>query len=137
MTTNGLATAEQLMGATAGKRRFKELTLPICGLRVRIRSLTEGEVSRYQGALLSRRGRGIVSGRITEANRRLVVLCLVDAKANRLFKDSDADKLKEWDGADVQFLADECTTFCGLDRDDLEALVGNSDETPAAASPTK
>lgn len=148
MTTSGtngqLASREQLLTATQGKRRFKggdddpgdPIVLPVAGMRMRIRSLTEGEVSRWQRQALSSRGRGMIAQRIADGNRRLIVLCAVDDKANTVFKPADAVTLAEWDSMDTSYLADQCNRHCGLDPDDLEALVKNSEETHAAASPT-
>ena len=53
---NGWATREQLLSATAGTRRFAEVTLPVSGLRARIRSLTERDLSEYQSATLGTGG---------------------------------------------------------------------------------
>lgn len=128
---NGLATAEQLMAAT-GKRRFKELSLPTSGLRVRIRSLTERELSRYQSATIASSGTGLKRSKLEDASRRLILLCLVDHDGNQLLGNDDLLKLADWDAADTSFLYDECAKHCGINRSDIEDLVKNSDEIPAA-----
>ena len=124
---NGLATAEQLMAA-AGKRRFKELSLPISGLRVRIRSLTEREVSRYQSATIATSGVGLKRSKLEDAGRRLIVLCLIDRDGNRLLNDGALAGFDEWDSADSGFLYGECAAWCGLDQKDIEDLVKNSEQ---------
>ncbi len=129
---NGLATAEQLMAAT-GKRRFKELTLPISGLRVRIRSLTEREVSRYQSATIASRGTGLKRSKLEDASRRLIVLCLVDHDGNQLLNDGALAGFDEWDSADSGFLYEESANWCGLSQQDIEGLVGNSEGTAAVS----
>lgn len=142
--TNGLAGREELLGATQGKRRFKggdddpgdPIILPVAGMRVRIRSLTEGEVSRWQQQAMAKRGTRAVPERIADANRRLIALCMVDGQGNVLLKPGDTVRLSEWDSKDSVYLADECNRHCGLDPEDLEALVKNSGETHAASSPT-
>jgi len=127
---NGLATVEQLMAAI-GKRRFKELTLPTSGLRVRIRSLTERELSQYQSATIASGGTGLKRSRLEDATRRLIVLCSVDRDGNLLLKDVDLPRLADWDAADTSFLYEECAKHCGINRSDIEDLVKNSEEMPA------
>ncbi len=129
---NGLATAEQLMAAT-GKRRFKKLSLPISGLRVRIRSLTEKEVSRYQAATIATSGVGLKRSKLEDASRRLIVLCLVDLDGNRLLNDGALAGFDDWDSADSGYLYSECAAWCGLDQKDIEDLVGNSEGTAAVS----
>lgn len=135
--TNGqLASRDELRAATSGKRRFDVVTLPVSGLNVRIRSLTEGEMSRWQKAAMSSRGRGMLAQKIADSNRRLIVLCVVDDKANVMFSAADAVQLSEWDSADTNYLANECNRHCGLDPEDMEMLVKNCDEISGADSPT-
>jgi hypothetical protein len=130
--TNGLATAEQLM-AVAGKRRYYELTLPTSKLRVRIRSLTERELSKYQTATIASAGTGIKRSRLEDATRRLIVMCLVDGEGNQVFTDADVPKLADWDAADTSCLYDDCAKHCGINRQDIEDLVGNSEGIPAGS----
>lgn len=127
---NGLATAAMLLAVKTG-RRYKEVDLPVCELKVRIQSITEHELAAYQGETLSKRGGGtsLSRNRMADANRRLIVLCLVDAAGNRLLHDSHVKQLAEWDAADTQSLYDECATHCGINTRDIEDLAKNSAET--------
>jgi hypothetical protein len=129
---NGLATRDELLSAPAGKRRFAKVALPVSGLRVRIRSLTELELSRYQSAMLAPGG-GIKRSKLDDASRRLIVLCVVDGEGNPLFQDSDLQALADWDSADSGHLYDECAKHCGINRQDIEDLVKAS-ESMAAGS---
>ena len=134
---NGLATAEQLMAvAGTGKRRFRDLSLPTNGLRVRIRSLTERELSRYQSATIASGGTGLKRSKLEDASRRLIVLSLVDHDGNQLLGNGDADRLADWDAADTSFLYDECAKHCGINRSDIEDLVKNSEQTAGALVPS-
>jgi hypothetical protein len=99
---NGLATANQLFNSV-GRRRYEELTIPTSGLRVRIRSLTERELSRYQSATIASTGTGLKRSKLEDASRRLIVLCLVDGEGNPLLRDRDVARLAEWDSADTSF----------------------------------
>ena len=73
--TATLASADQLFAPC--KRRHKTLTLPVAGHEVRIRSLSERELSAFSTGAMSKSGNANLS-RIESANRRLIVLCLVD-----------------------------------------------------------
>lgn len=127
---NGLATREQLLSATTGKRRHEKVTLPISKLRVRIRSLTERELSAYQSATLGTGG-GVKKSKLEDASRRLIVLCVVDDEGNQVFQNADVGALANWDAADSGYLYDECAKHCGINRQDIEDLVKNSESIPA------
>jgi hypothetical protein len=130
-----LASAEQLF-AMAGKRRFTETTLPVAGATVRIRSLTERELSTFQARIVSAKDARQRSARLMEANRRLIAMCLVDADGNALLADADLDRLAELDAADSQALYDACAAHTGINKADVEDLVKNSETTPPSGSPS-
>lgn len=132
--TNGLASVEQLFSGKL-KRRYKVVELPVSEHKVRIQSLSESEVSEYQAATVASSGMGLRRERLKDSNRRLIVLCLVDQAGNRILGKSHIAKLAEWDGADAGFLYNECVTHCGLNRDDIEDLVKNSEGTIVVDSP--
>ena len=125
---NGLATAEQVMAAARKKRRFKNHTLPISGLKMRMRSLTEGEISRYQSVTVANSGVGLKRSKLEDASLRLIVLCLVDGDGNQLLKDNAVTDLTGWDHADSGSLYEECAKHCGINRSDIEDLVKNSEQ---------
>ncbi len=130
--TNGLATADELCGGGL-KRRFCEKTLPFKGCKVRIRSLSEGEMGSYQDKL-SRVGRQggveIIPGALKTANRRLIVLCLVDEQGNTILRNNHVGAMADWDAADVNYLYTACCEHCGVSREDLDQIVKNSAEAP-------
>ena len=135
-TTNGeLATFEQLI-ASSGKRRFDVVTAPVCGLRFRMRSLTEREVSNYQAVVQSARDDQSRQVRLSAANRRFLALCLVDDVGNPIVPADQVGKLAELDAADSAFLYDQCVRHSGITAQDLQDLVGNFDETTPSDSPT-
>jgi len=132
---NGLATLEQLFSKPT-RRRYKLLDpLPVSGHRLRIRSLTEGEMSRYQSATIASGGTGLRKSRLEDANRRLIKLCVVDGEGNPLLEDSHLEKLTDWDSADTTFLYDECASHCGVNRRDVEDLVKKSEKIHVEDSP--
>ena len=132
-----LASREELLTKFGRKvRRFCEVKLPVSGATVRIRSLTEGELSAYQGKMMDRKGRGFDPAGMKSSNRRLFVTCMVDKAGNRLFSNHDADKLVDMDAADASVLYEACLEHCGIDRADLGDLEKNSEVTSEDSSPS-
>ena len=133
----GLATEADLFGSKK-KRRYRggdvdpgdRLVLPVEGKRVRIRSLTEGEFTAYDNAIVGTRGQ-LRAERLQDAARRLIVLCLVDAAGNRLLGPGHVARLKGWDSADVQYLYRECVAHVGSSTEDIEETIKNSEGAPA------
>lgn len=131
-----LATRDDFLGRFGRvQRRYKSDKLPVSGLAVRIRSLTEGELSGYQRRLLARSGRGLDPIAMASANRKLFVLSLVDANNERLFSDADAEKLIDMDAADASYLYDSIQQHLGVDPQDLGETEKNS-EKPKGGSET-
>ena len=135
MSETGLATFEQLVSAS-GKRRFCETTLPVSGVRVRLRSLTERELSAYQARVVSAQNDAQRAARLEQANRKLIALCLVDQDGNPLVPAGEDRQLAELDAADTSHLYDECAKHVGINTTDIEDLVKNSEMTPPSDSST-
>ena len=114
--------------STAFKRRFTVAgPLPINCKKFRLQSLSEGELSSYQAMAVGKDG--FKPARMEDANRRLIVRCVVDAEGNRLMTDAQATQLMQWDSADTSYLYNECARHVGLKRDEIEDLVKNCDMT--------
>ena len=109
------------------KRRYTYVEIPELELRVRIQSLTEKEKSEYETQILSKTGRGISRSRLIDATRRLVALCVVDDKGNRLFASAEVSDLAEVDALVISRIAAECEQHVGMKEGDIEELVGNSE----------
>jgi hypothetical protein len=127
-----LTPAAELFGKPY-KRRFKTVELPISGARVRIRSLTERELSAHQASTYVPQGGDlkVSRARLEDGTRRYLALCLVDGDGNRLVTSADAGKFADWDSADTSYLYNECAAHTRTKPEDLEALVKNSEPTPA------
>lgn len=104
------ATRDQFL--SAGKRRFKDVTLPISGLTVRIRSLSELEFSEFQQANYDKAGNRI-KGRIVDARARLACLCVCDAAGNPIFLPGDEQELMQFDSADMAHLWEQIWAHIG------------------------
>lgn len=130
-------TREELLTAFGtAKRRFRLVALPVSGVTVRIRSLTEGELSAYQRRLFAKGGRGLDPTAMQSANRRLFVLCIVDGDGNRLFTNDDENRFADMDAADASKLYEECAEHCGIDRTDLGDTSKNSEATAGDSAPS-
>lgn len=130
---NGYATREQFL--RPAERRYKDVELPISGLKVRIRSLMELEKEQYESETMNRKG-GLRQDMLKNARRRLVVLCLSDENGSPLLTPNDVDALGKLDGVDIGVLQDECMVFCGFREGDIEGLVKNSSGVHDEDSPT-
>ena len=128
-----IAGAAQMFGKPS-VRRFKDLDpLPVRGLVCRIRSLTEREVSSYQTEVISSSGTGMRKDKLRSAERRLISKSLVDGSGQPYVTGKHLVEMAEWDYADIGFLYTEIAKHVGLNKDDIENLVKNSEKTPADA----
>lgn len=131
---NELATAEDLCGGGEAPRRYRLETIPFTGKKVRIRSLRESEMGSYQDKLTRASrdgGMSIVPAMLKTAERRLIVLCLVDKDGNQLLRNNHVGAMSDWDAASVNYLYTACSEHCGVSRADIEQLIKNSAEAHA------
>jgi hypothetical protein len=128
-----IATADDLFGKPRCRRYTITDPLPIAGYRVRLRSVTEREFADYQLAVMKSSGKGFREERMRDATRRLIQLCVVDSSGNQIISDAQRTEMGEWDAADTAFLYGECVKHCGIDKDDIEGLVKNSEKTPVGS----
>ena len=135
IVSDGFASAAQLQAAT-GKRRYDDTICPVSGLRVRFQSLKEVELAEYETQVVRTTGRGLRTDRLADATRRFLVLCLVDGVGNRLYRNDQADQLKEWDSLDTQHLFEVCRKHVDLGREDIGDLVKNSESVAVADTPS-
>jgi len=135
-TTTKLATLDDILACANGNRRFREVTLPVSALTVRIRSLTEREASNYQAHVFSAANQQTRTNRLKAANRLLIALCVVDAEGNRLIPDDRANDIADMDWKDAEHLYAVCAAHSGMSSADVEDLVKNSEPTAPPSSPT-
>lgn len=134
------ASKEQFIAANRNtKRRYRPVNLPVCGLKVRIQSMMEEELTSYQATFMRRDGRGMIPSKVKAATRALFVRCMVDGNGDRMFSldDVDADFFRNMDTKDSGILYTECKDHCGLDDSDVGVSEGsekNSEKTSADVS---
>lgn len=93
--------------------RYTTVDLPVCGLTVRIRSLTELERTQYENSRYSRDGK-LIPGRLEDAKARLICLCAVDDSGAQLLKAGDEQAVLQMDSADTAALYDACWDHVGF-----------------------
>ena len=116
-------------------RRYIDVELD-AGLTVRIQSLTEKEKSAYETQLIAKSGRGIIHDRLQDATRRLIAICLVDEKNDRIFSNSDIDKIGELDSFVSSRIYDAAQEHCGFNKNDIETTVKNCERISVVDSPS-
>jgi len=108
------------------ERRYIDLELADAGITVRIQSLSEKEKSTYETRLIAKSGRGILRERLQDATRRLIALCLVDDKNERIFLDSDVNQIGDMDSFVSSRIYDACQEHCGFNKGDIQDTVEKS-----------
>ena len=130
---NGYATAAQLIGNS--KRRYTETPTP-SGLKVRLQSLSEGEMSAVEADKFDYKNGGLNREAVLLGRARLIAACAVDVEGNRIFDESDVEKIAiNMDSRDAIAIFRACNEHTGLDED-FEALVKNSSATGDDDSPS-
>lgn len=121
------ATASDLLAHT--KRRIVEND--VCGMHVRIRSITASEYSAVERLLIASASKASSetkrSQSLTDANTMLVRLCVCDGNGEPLFTESDDERLEELDARLMQSLVSVCMEHCGLGGNETEQAAKNSD----------
>ena len=118
------------------ERRYIDLELEDAGVTVRIQSLSEKEKSSYETVLIAKSGRGILRDRLQDATRRLIALCLVDDKNERIFSDSDVNQIGEMDSFVSSRIYDAAQEHCGFNKGDITETVGNCEKINVVDSPS-
>ena len=115
-------------------RRYRDETLPVSGLRIRIQSLTEKEYAEFCRAVNNKKDSVVT---LLNSRRALLIRCLVDENGNRMFSLDDYDALAEWDAADLQAAQSACADHVGTSEDGLENIRKNSQAIAAAEPPSE
>lgn len=117
-----------LLGAKS--RRFVEHPIPWqtpgeAQLGIRLRSLTAREHGEFEAATLSKKG-GLVTERLVEAKRRLIVLTLVDEQGNQILDDTDVAQMESTDARLVNWIYQRALDHLGVSENEVEDLAKNS-----------
>lgn len=119
-----LLTRTELLGRKA--RRYTTVDVPGGG-KVRIRSLTEAERSRYELSAIDPKTNEWSRKAAAGSRRRLVALCVVDGDGNQLLTEADVVDLAEVDAAVVDRIFDAARDWNGFTKRDIDELEKNSE----------
>jgi hypothetical protein len=126
MSTDQLVGREDFLGAKAKARRFDVVECPWNpDKKMRLRSLTAKEHGQYETTTLSKKG-GLVTDRLIDAKRRLVIMTTVDASGNPFLTMADLAGLEDTDGLIINQAYKACAKHVGIGEDEVEDLVKNS-----------
>lgn len=130
-----MITRDQLFGSFV--RRYRTVNTPIGPAR--IQNLNEDELAEFQHGQLTKDGK-LCPTYAKQRRRRLVAMCLVDEKGERLLNQpGDITRLgPAADSAVITVLFLACLEHCGLQQleGDAEELEKNSAPTTGDDSPT-
>lgn len=117
---------DDFVGAKAKARRFDTVECPWnSAKKIKLRSITAKEHATYETTTLSRKG-GLVTERLLDAKRRLVILTVVDQSGNPFLQMSDLAEMEDTDGLIINAAYRACAKHCGIGEDEVEDLVKNS-----------
>ena len=94
-----------------------------------MRSLSEQERADYEASFLNPKKGDLQVSTLKLAKVRLIILGLVDADGNPIFRDAQAPELMLLDSAITNNIYDQLRAFIGFDDGDIEGLVKNSETT--------
>ncbi|MEO1063749.1 MAG: hypothetical protein AAFZ07_20215 [Actinomycetota bacterium] len=114
------------------KRRYRYVPLPIKGGTARIRSLTQLEREKYEADIVDPKSNRPRS----DADRHLLVRCLVDEEGERLFGDDETRLLADNDAGDLALVYAACVEHCGLSLSAIREHLGNSSGDADAGTPS-
>ena len=126
------ATRSQLLNKAP--RRYRDVTLPVSGHKLRIQSLTEKEYADFCRACNNKKDSVAT---VLNSRRLLLIRCVVDDSGRRLFSQDDYDALAEWDAADLHAAQAACAEHVGTSEDGVENIRKNSEAMAAAEPPSE
>jgi|GEM_PF-3396406 len=126
--TLSLLTKEELFAKKG--RAFRVVELPGGGT-VRIRSLKSAEISGWQASMLDPKTGEPCIKRQKQSRERLVALSLVDDNGTPIIGKEDLPELDQLPNSIIGKIAVAAQELNGIDGDDSEDILGNSEGTPA------
>jgi hypothetical protein len=100
---------------------------------VKVRGLTGEQRDAFEEAMIEGRGKNR-QVRLTNLRAKLVALCVIDEKGDRMFTDADAAQLGRKSAAALSVLYDVAARLSGLTDEDVEELTANLSSSPGAGS---
>jgi len=121
----GLLTAAAIMQAP--DLATVDVEVPEWGGTVRVRALNGRERDAFEASCMKERRDGTTEFVTRNMRAKLVALCLVDEKGQRLFGEEDIAALGKKAAKPLAQVFDAATKLNGLSGEDVKSLEGNSD----------
>ena len=104
------------------------MTIPEWGGEVIIRTMTEAERSKIEASVIQQNGSN-QSVNMERYKVKVVVASLVDEEGKRLFTQKNIDALRQKSARPINRIVNAAQKLNGISDDDVEELMGNSNET--------
>lgn len=118
-------TKEQILQAS--DKVTEEVEVPEWGGEVLVRNLTGKERDEYEASITLQTRQG-VKVNLAQARSKLLVKTIVGEDGERLFDDKDIQLLGDKSAQALQRVFDVATRLSGLSKEDVEELLGNSED---------
>ena len=116
--------------------KYEDVEVPEWGgAMVRVRSLNASERDRFEASTVQRNGKKVTTN-LENIRARLVLLCLVDEKGERLFDEGDTYPLGGKSAAALDRIFTVAQRLNGLRDEDVDELAKNSNGDQGADSLT-
>jgi hypothetical protein len=125
-----LLTRDQILNAD--DLQTKDVYVRPWGGSVRIRTMTAHERDQFEQQLFTNKGGK--KERMDDVRAYLVSMCVVDEGGNRLFSERDVKALSQKSANALDIIFGEAQKLNAVTDDDVEEIVGNSEETPGDSS---
>ena len=119
-----LLSREAILGAD--DLPHEDVEVPEWGGTVRLCTLTGAQRDAFEAASIQGRGKNRQTN-LKNVRARLLALCLVDEAGQRLFGDTDVQRLGAKSSKALDRLFDKASSMNGLSDEDVEELAGNSE----------
>jgi hypothetical protein len=126
-----LLSREEILGADDLKT--VDLYVPEWGGEVRLRTLTGEERDKFEASFTVQRGNKTKQN-AANFRARLVSMCIVNEKGQRLFSPADINALGRKSVSALQRVFNKCNEMNGLSDEDVEELTEGFGEEAAEAS---
>ena len=104
------------------------MTIPEWGGEVIIRTMTEADRSKIEASVIQQNGSN-QSVNMERYKVKIVVASLVDEEGKRLFTQKNIDALRQKSARPINRIVNAAQKLNGISDDDVEELMGNSNET--------
>lgn len=111
----------------------EEVSVPEWNGEVTVRNLTGKERDEYEAGIAIQTRNG-VKVNLAQARAKLLVKTIIDDKGERVFTEKDINALGDKSAQALQRVFEVASRLSGLSKEDVEELLGNSEEDQSDGS---